>query len=475
LFCTECGTRNTADSKYCKECGGKVNIGHRTMMLSVDDLAAVHDAQNQERLKKLLDMAFWHNQAGNLDASVLASEAALAIHPNSTTAHSLLGTLYEKKGNDAKAIEHFEAVVTLNPNSAADAAKLDQVRRGVHAKAVAPPLAYKWLPPVLVGLNWEKSKEGQSSARSHKISWPAWPEKLPKPSPLIASCVAGVLVFGVCLFLLRPMAKATSPRTAISAPAVPVTAVANSAFGGASSNGSRQNSLPVPIVLKGVAANVPLNPPVAAAVNPDPFGETLAPGTPVMPLVRPSHPAHPARVASASLPKTKHSSAPALPPLSLRAVPLTVDGSSLAPAPITLPPSASSASMPQHTVVVSNLGSAPSPQTAALTMGEGSAPNALASHIKITINSSPSSVSISDHAEPASPQNANSPNSDGDAFQQSAISLQQQGDYHRAQTAYQKAIRAYKAQIASGRDTDAATQGLAASQTGLQICEQSQQ
>ena len=97
MYCHECGTGNTVDSKYCKECGTKINEGFRTMMLSVQDLAQGQSDETLDRLTRLLDMAFWHNEAGNVAAAITAGEAALAINPNSTTAHSLLGSLYEKK------------------------------------------------------------------------------------------------------------------------------------------------------------------------------------------------------------------------------------------------------------------------------------------------------------------------------------------------------------------------------------------
>ena len=117
LFCTECGTRNSADSKYCKECGYPINAGYRTLMQSIEGDLEIDDAGRQ-RVKKLLDMAFWHHESGNPDAAVIACEAALTIQPNCTTAHSLLGILCEKSGDDAGAVEHFESVVRLNPDSA---------------------------------------------------------------------------------------------------------------------------------------------------------------------------------------------------------------------------------------------------------------------------------------------------------------------------------------------------------------------
>jgi tetratricopeptide (TPR) repeat protein len=470
LFCTDCGMRNSADSKYCKECGQKVNDGYRTMMLSIEDLQAVQTEENQARLTKLLDMAFWHNQAGNIDAAVLACEAALAIHPNSTTAHSLLGSLYEKKDNDAKAIEHFEAVVRLNPDSAADAAKLDQVRRGVHVKAVQPPPAYKWLPPALVSMNWSKWKPNTSGLNLPNVSRPAWLERLPKPSPLVAATAVTVVVLIAGLLVIHPGRTVGEPsRSENSLRRAPVNTLALGSIGAP----PVVSNPPEPLVLKS-GPNAPAQTVLAPPV--DPFSETLAPGTPTVPFVPPTP-----RVARAPRPDHHGSSLGTLPPLNLHAEPEPSDSGTIPPASVTLPPGTQIPSVPQHTVVVSNLGGPnyPPAQTASISATQNGASNDLSSHIHISINNSPSdnSVSISDHdvQHSAAHSIGGGDGEDGDSYQQAALALQQQGDYRRAQAAYQKAIRAYKAQIAAGRDADAANQGLAASQTGLQICEQSAQ
>ena len=228
MYCHECGTANTVDSKYCKECGAKINDGYRTMMLSVQDLPVGQGEAELDKLTRLLDMAFWHNEAGNRDAAITASEAALAINPNSTTAHSLLGTLYEKRGDDARAIEHFEAVLALNPDSAADAAKLDQLRRGVHVKAVMPPAAYVWLPPGLVRLAPQVMQTWGTLVAQQKEGTPL------SRRPFYAAGAATLLVLVSGLLLLRPWARADAvtvvpPITVASLPP-PAASVSQSAF-----------------------------------------------------------------------------------------------------------------------------------------------------------------------------------------------------------------------------------------------------
>ena len=450
MFCSDCGTKNSIDSKYCKECGAKINDGYRTMMLSLDDLRAIDDQKNQDRLTKLLDMAFWHNEAGNIDAAVLACEAALAIHPHSTTAHSLLGTLYEKRGNDAKAVEHLQAVVTLNPNSPADAAKLDQLRRGVHIKAAAPPPVSRWIPPALSGLSAASLKEKVSAALPTEKSMRA-----PKFSPLLASAVvAGVVLIGGLLVI-----RATAPAPAPAVETRPVYATLPPASVGPATVAPPARNLP-PMTFPPAPASAAFvaQPPAVAAAGPDPFADSsgrvgrtiaIAPATP---------PSITAKAKTVSRRSAYPHSVAGLPPLSLRAVPMS-EGGGLAPMPISVPPMATVAAVPQHTVVVSSLTgtgvSAPSP--------------APYMHISIS-HSSPSndSISLSNRDLPPAPSSG-----DGDREQQSAINLQQQGDFRRAGAAYARAIRAFQSQIAAGRDTETAERGLQACQTGLQICQQS--
>ena len=256
-------------------------------------------------------------------------------------------------------------------------------------------------------------------------------------------------------------------------PATPVTAATLAPAAG--SGLTAADALPAPIYLK-PGTNRPVTITPVAPNTPDPFSETLPNGASAFPLYPAVHAPHTARSASG---RTAVEAA-ALPPLSLHAVPMARDGD-LPPAAVALDaPSAGSRSyLPQHTVVVSDLGDGRTAQPVTVSDASPQADpgNGLASHIKISIDNSPNSgsVTISDHGGSTPPRvTGDDSASGGDGYQQSALALQQNGDYGRAQAAYQKAIRAYKSQIASGHNADAAAQGLAASQTGLQICVQSQ-
>ena len=244
MYCHDCGTANTVDSKYCKECGGKINDGYRTMMLSVQDLPLGQNEETLERLTRLLDMAFWHNEAGNIEAAITASEAALAINPNSTTAHSLLGSLYEKKGEDARAIQHFESVLALNPDSVADAAKLDQIRRGVHVKAAAPPVAQQLIPPALlkVGSTLRQKWVGMADAGAGGAA-------LQRRPLYAAGAVAAAVLLGG-LLLTRPWAsaEAVTPHL-VTLAAAPAVSVDRSAYAPGAASGIMTDEAHRPMIL----------------------------------------------------------------------------------------------------------------------------------------------------------------------------------------------------------------------------------
>ena len=54
VYCQDCNTGNTVDSKYCKECGSKINSGYRTLMLSIQDVPVGQSDEDVEQLTRLL-------------------------------------------------------------------------------------------------------------------------------------------------------------------------------------------------------------------------------------------------------------------------------------------------------------------------------------------------------------------------------------------------------------------------------------
>lgn len=457
MYCHDCNTANSVDSKYCKECGAKINEGYRTMMLSVQDLPLGQSEETLDRLTRLLDMAFWHNEAGNVAAAITASEAALAINPNSTTAHSLLGSLYEKKGENAQAIHHFEAVLALNPDSAADAAKLDQIRRGVHVKAVAPPLTHQLVPPVLVKLGPTLRQKWMGLAEAG----------VPRAGLLRQPLYAAGAMFGFLLvlglLLTRPWASA-EPAARPTSPAPSAVGVNRSAFAGETVSGPQAAAPAPPLVLTPTPSSAGSYYPAPLLTARDPFAGRAPAAAPPAALPAWSLPPVPSRAAA----RRRRPTGRDLPPLRLAALPPVGSEGSIAPAPVTLPagiggPLASLASIPQHTVVVNSVAGA---------AGDSPAQAEAPSHIRITVHQA--KETDSSDAPVASGDGQSDGGAKAASYQENALSLQQGGEFKQARIAYQRAIRAYEAQIASGQDVETAQRGLAACQTGIQICQQSQ-
>jgi tetratricopeptide (TPR) repeat protein len=127
MFCTGCGTKNTSDANFCKQCGHKLTKSG-ALKFSEEDFALPQS--REEKVRSLLLLAFEKYEADDLDAAIETCSEALEIRQDSTDVHSLLSTLYEKKGDNVRAIAERERVLELNPGSIADREKLDELRDG---------------------------------------------------------------------------------------------------------------------------------------------------------------------------------------------------------------------------------------------------------------------------------------------------------------------------------------------------------
>src|SRR5579871_1098194 len=133
MFCTACGTKNGSDSNYCKQCGQKLEKFVPSKISEEDFDRALPE---NERVTALLERAYRARKEDNRIEAIRLCEEALLLHPDSTTAHSLLGQLYEQGGEREQAIREYTRVLELNPGSIADRVKLDQLREGA---ILAPP------------------------------------------------------------------------------------------------------------------------------------------------------------------------------------------------------------------------------------------------------------------------------------------------------------------------------------------------
>lgn len=124
MFCPECGTKNPAENNFCRQCGHKVESIAANKISEADFTRALPE---DEQVAGLMDKAYRLRSEKNLPEAVLVCREALALLPDSTSAHSLLGQLQEESGNHEAAITEYRKVLELNPGSIADRMKLDDL------------------------------------------------------------------------------------------------------------------------------------------------------------------------------------------------------------------------------------------------------------------------------------------------------------------------------------------------------------
>lgn len=151
MFCTQCGAYNTDDSRFCHRCGHRLQPEHKIPTL--DESAFQLDSpEQQEKIQQLLNDALAHEAEGRWHEAILACEGVLVLDPANTSAHSLLGLIYEKQGELQKAVAEYEKVVALNPDSVADRAKLEELRRRLRMPTPKPHHREPNQTPLLIGI-----------------------------------------------------------------------------------------------------------------------------------------------------------------------------------------------------------------------------------------------------------------------------------------------------------------------------------
>ncbi|MBM3495390.1 MAG: zinc-ribbon domain-containing protein, partial [Armatimonadetes bacterium] len=227
MYCVECGTKNPDDAKFCKQCGRRMEAlgpaGSAPAEAPPAEPTRPAQAPDPEaRYKELLALGFRHYDHAEYDAAALAVMSALEVRPDSTDAHALLSTIYERLGDREKAIAERERVLQLNPASIADREKLEALRSGI--AQVAP-------------------RKILSSHRPDPTFW---------DTPAGAAAAAGivtvvVVVIGYAVTLYRDRAQGPAPLiqpgTAVtSAQGRPAVADPNPAM--LSGSGGQQNQTP---------------------------------------------------------------------------------------------------------------------------------------------------------------------------------------------------------------------------------------
>jgi tetratricopeptide (TPR) repeat protein len=139
MFCTSCGTRNSDGGNYCKQCGHKLDKPTSTR---ISEAAYEKALPEDEQVTALLERAYKARKNGDRETAIALCQDALAVRPDSTACHSLLGQLHEQGGDIELAISEYEQVLILNPGSIADRVKLDELRGEVPALVTSEVAAH---------------------------------------------------------------------------------------------------------------------------------------------------------------------------------------------------------------------------------------------------------------------------------------------------------------------------------------------
>lgn len=114
IVCTHCQAKNSLDSLFCKSCGREVTEADRE--------------KAREANSKLIAEGYTLLAEGRTEEAELVARAAIEADPKAGGAYSLLGMCFERKDDIVAALECYEQVVELNPDSALDKIKVTQMR-----------------------------------------------------------------------------------------------------------------------------------------------------------------------------------------------------------------------------------------------------------------------------------------------------------------------------------------------------------
>ncbi|MDO8682382.1 MAG: tetratricopeptide repeat protein [Armatimonadota bacterium] len=130
MYCGRCGTKNAKTSKFCRECGRKLDLG--IPQPQPDEELEGEQVVDTVKVGDLLFQAFQSYETNKLDEAEERAKEALQLDPNSTSGHSMLAMIFEKKGDLNAAVRHYQRVVAANPKSTADREKLVELRRRIN-------------------------------------------------------------------------------------------------------------------------------------------------------------------------------------------------------------------------------------------------------------------------------------------------------------------------------------------------------
>lgn len=138
IKCEICATPNRLDGKFCRECGTPLPV------------AAVEAARGENQ--RLVDDGYRLFQEGRTDEALLAAETALERDPEFAAAFALRGDVRERTGDLGGALEDYERVVELSPDSTLERLKLAHLRKLLSLRALEAPAPPNRRLAVLAGV-----------------------------------------------------------------------------------------------------------------------------------------------------------------------------------------------------------------------------------------------------------------------------------------------------------------------------------
>jgi hypothetical protein len=102
----------------------------RPLMVNMDDVYALLSAANLARMR------------GRWDEAIDKCAEALRLDPNNSTAHSLVGDIYQDQGRKEEAIQWYQMALDLDPDNTADRVKIDRLKTPPPLPAKAAPFSY---------------------------------------------------------------------------------------------------------------------------------------------------------------------------------------------------------------------------------------------------------------------------------------------------------------------------------------------
>lgn len=125
VSCPKCSINNTLDSLFCRKCGV-------TLPPSVIE-------DEQAKLKEMVSKGMHFFENGNSEEAMAIAEHSVMSNPSYAEGYALKGYVHEKRGEYAQALDCFETVVSLNPDSAMDKFKLNQLRNAFANRQAGGP------------------------------------------------------------------------------------------------------------------------------------------------------------------------------------------------------------------------------------------------------------------------------------------------------------------------------------------------